>query len=59
LGAARDERLERFLRADRLQVLFLTAAIQLEAARATAEVGAVGSHVVESERAIGRSEPWL
>jgi tetratricopeptide (TPR) repeat protein len=52
LGAARDERLERFLRADRLHVLLVTAAIQLEASRAVAEVDAVGSLVLESERAI-------
>jgi hypothetical protein len=52
LGAARDERLERFLRADRLQVLLVTAAVQLEASRAVGEVDAVGSLVLESERAI-------
>ena len=54
LGAARDERLERHLRADRLNVLLLAAALQLEASRAVADVDTVGWHVVGSERTIDR-----
>jgi tetratricopeptide (TPR) repeat protein len=52
LSPARDERLERFLRADRLNVLVRSAVFHLEASRAVAEIDTVGSHVVESERAI-------
>ena len=51
LGAAQDERLERYLRADRLNVLLLAAALQLEASLAAADVAAAGQHVVDSERA--------
>ena len=52
LSAARDEQLEQFLRADRLRVLMLTAALQLEASRAVAGVEPVGSYVVVSEHAV-------
>ena len=52
LSPTRDEQLERYLRADRLQVLLLTAAMQLEAARAVTPVDTVGSFVLESERTI-------
>lgn len=55
LGAARDERLERYLRADRLNVLLLAAALQLEASRAVTDVDTAGRHVVGSERAIDRA----
>lgn len=51
-GAARDEQLEGFLRADRLQVLVLAAAVQLRASAASTSVDLVGSHVVGSERAL-------
>ena len=54
LGAARDERLERYLRADRLNVLLLAAVLQLQASRAATAVDAVGWHVVGSERTIDR-----
>jgi tetratricopeptide (TPR) repeat protein len=54
LSAARDERVERYLRADRLNVLLLAAALQLESSRAVADVNAVGWQVVGSERAIDR-----
>jgi tetratricopeptide (TPR) repeat protein len=53
-GAAQAERVERYLRADRLNVLLLAAALQLEASRAVADVDAVGWHVVGSERTIDR-----
>ncbi len=52
LSAGRDDALERVLRADRVQVLQLVAAIHLDASLAVADVDRVGSHVVESERAI-------
>ena len=54
LGAERDERLERYLRADRLNVLLLAAVLQLQASRAATAVDAVGSHIVGSERTIDR-----
>jgi len=54
LGAARDERVLRCLRADRRNVLLLAAALQLEASSAVADVDAVGWHVVGSERTIDR-----
>jgi hypothetical protein len=54
LGATRDERVERYLRADRLNVLLLAAALQLESSRAVADVDAIGWQVVGSERAIDR-----
>ncbi len=54
VGAARDERLEHHLRADRLNVLLLAAALQLEASRAAVGVDTVGWHVVGSERTIDK-----
>ena len=58
LGAARDERLERYLRADRLNVLLLAAVLQLQASRAATAVDAVGWHVAGSERTIDRLHAW-
>lgn len=52
LSAGGDERLERFMRADRLHVLQLTAALLLDASRAVADVDTVGALVVESERTV-------
>lgn len=52
VSAGRDEQLERFLRADRLEVLHLAAALHLDASRAVTAVDDVGSLVLESERAI-------
>jgi hypothetical protein len=52
LGDARDERLEQHLRGDRLRVLQLTAALQLDATAASDAVGAIGSRVLASERAV-------
>lgn len=52
LGATRDERLERYLRADRLNVLLLAAALQLDVSGEIAAVDPAGWHIVGSERAI-------
>jgi hypothetical protein len=54
LSAARDERLERYLRADRLNLLLLAAALQLEGSHAVGDVDTVGRFVVGSERMIDR-----
>ena len=47
-----DERLERRLRADRIRVLRLAAALQLEAAAAVTVVEQVGRRILSSERAV-------
>jgi tetratricopeptide (TPR) repeat protein len=54
LGAARDERMERYLRADRLNVLLLAAVLQLDASRAITDVETVGWHLVGSEHAVDK-----
>lgn len=54
VGGSRDDRLVSHLRADRLQVLLLSVAIQLEACRRAAAVDQVGSHILESERAVDK-----
>ena len=54
LGATRDERLERYLRADRLNVLLIAAALQLDVSGEIAAVDPAGWHIVGSERAIDR-----
>lgn len=54
LGVARDARVERYLRADRLNVLLLAAALQLDASCAIADVDPVGWYVVGSENTIDR-----
>jgi hypothetical protein len=51
-SADRDGRLERYLRADRLNVVRLAAALQIDASRAVTAVDAVGWLIVDSERAI-------
>jgi tetratricopeptide (TPR) repeat protein len=52
LGTAQHQRLQRYLRADRLNVLLRAAALQLDAARAAGRADISGGHVVASERTI-------
>jgi hypothetical protein len=52
LGAAHDDRLEAWLRADRVNILRLAAALQLDASLALTAVDPVGWHVLDAERAI-------
>jgi hypothetical protein len=54
LSVSKDERLEQALRADRLNVLVLAAALQLDTARVAADVNSVGGLIVGSERTIDR-----
>lgn len=55
LGVRRDERIERYLRADQLNVLLLASALQLEASLTATDVDAVGWYIVGSERTIDRA----
>jgi hypothetical protein len=54
MGVWKDERVDQALRADRLNVLVLAAALQVDAARMAADVNWVGNLLVGSERAIDR-----
>jgi hypothetical protein len=54
MGVWKDERVDQALRGDRLHVLVLAAALQLDTARVAPDVKVVGTLVVGSERSIDR-----